>query len=77
MRKIRVEKEIICPFAKCRYAYSMDKNGNDVYKDMDARCESCKDSYEKNEHIIGNVIECPENSVDYKDYEKMYVNMGM
>ncbi len=62
MVKITIQKELICPFEKCRFAYGQDKEGNELFKDMDVRCESCKFAWKIKSTVLGYPVTVYENS---------------
>ncbi len=75
MKRIFVEKELICPFDKCIVPYSEDKDGNYIYKEISVRCETgCEYVWIRN---IKAVVEkgckhLDENSKEYKEYEFLH-----
>lgn len=70
MKKIIIQKEIICPLNKCPMPVGCDREGNDIYWDMSIRCENCNYACTKGSTLgnNGKVIDLDENSKEYKEY---------
>lgn len=74
MKKITIQKEILCPLKKCPISVGFDKEGNDIYWDMSVRCEGCANAYTRASTLgnNGKVIDLDEDSKEYKEYVMLH-----
>jgi len=68
MRKVTIQKDLICPFNDCRINNFMDKKN----REMTVNCESCEYVWNRKSTLIGYVITLYEDSKEYKEYEMLH-----
>jgi len=69
MRKIIIQKELICPFKICRVFSLSDGEDN---KEMDVYCESCAYIWDRKSTLVGYSVTLYEDSKEYKEYEMLH-----
>ena len=67
MRKVTIQKDLICPFNDCRINNFMDKKD----REMTVNCESCEYVWNRKSTLIGYAITLYEDSKEYKEYEML------
>lgn len=75
MKRIFVEKEVICPFDKCIVPYAADVKGNEIFKEISVRCETgCKYAWIRNVKAVveKGCKQLDKDSKEYKEYEFLH-----
>ena len=72
MKKLIIQKELICPFNKCRFPYAEDKDGNLIFKGMGINCTSCRYVWNRKTESLNDIEILDEDSKEYKEYKYMF-----
>lgn len=73
MRKVTIQKDLICPFNDCRINNFMDEKD----REMTVNCESCEYVWNRNSILVvkEGCVFLDENSKEYKEYEILHTQV--